>query len=117
MDQRAPRRTELLTAALAENPAIARAQMTRIELAPGQEVGAHHHPCDVVGVVLSGDIRFQIDGQDPVILSAGDGFFEPRNAYVLHFDNENPGQPATFVACYLLGAGQTEVITMSPPPA
>jgi quercetin dioxygenase-like cupin family protein len=117
MDQDGPRRTELLTAVLAQHPAVAQAQMTKIELAPGQAVGAHHHPCDVVGIVLHGHIRFEIDGHQAVVLSAGDAFFEPRDAHVLHFDNENANEPAVFVACYLLGPGQSEVIRMSPPSA
>ena len=106
-----PQRNDLLTVSLAAAPSIGRVQLTRIELAPGQASGAHHHPCDVVGIVISGSIRFEIDGLDEVILHTGDPFFEPRNAHVIHFDNANEEQPTVFLACYLLGPDQTHVIT------
>jgi quercetin dioxygenase-like cupin family protein len=114
-DNTGPRRTELLVADLDAVPPIERAQLTRIELAPGQASGAHHHPCDVVGTVISGSIRFKVNGRDETVLHAGDPFFEPRDAYVLHFDNAADDQPAVFLACYLLSPGTTEVITMAPP--
>ena len=112
-----PKRDELLTATLDSMPSIERAQLTRIELAAGQATEAHHHPCDVVGIVLSGRICFRIDGHDEILLQAGDPFFEPRNAYVRQFDNAAEDQPATFLACYLLSAGTTEVIKFAAPSA
>ncbi len=112
----APARTDLLSARLAAPAPVERVQMTRIELAPGQAAGAHHHACDVVGTVLSGCIRFRIDGGDDMLLRAGAAFFEPRNTHVLHFDNASVDDPAVFLACYLLTADGGELITMGPPP-
>ena len=79
-----PKRTELLTAALEAKPSIERAQLTRIELAPGQASSAHHHPCDVVGIVISGLIRFKLEGRNEVVLHAGDPFFEPRETTLVY---------------------------------
>jgi quercetin dioxygenase-like cupin family protein len=115
-DSTVPRRTELLTAGLDAAPSIDRVRVAKIELAPGQVPGAHHHPCDVVGTVLSGRIAFEIEGQDPTVLRAGDAFFEPRNTHVVHFDNASEDETATFLACYLMSPGQTEVIVMTPSP-
>ena len=108
-----PQRFDLLTATLDRAPTVDRAQLTRIELAPGQAAGPHHHPCDVVGIVLSGRIRFELAGHDVAVLADGDAFFEPRDTDVLRFDNASDDRPAVFLACYLLGPGATEVIRMT----
>lgn len=107
-------RTDLLTAHLVA-ATVDRAQLTQVELAPGQQPGAHHHPCDVVGVVLNGTIRFELDDGRQHVLRTGDAFFEPRDTLVAHFDNDSTTSPATFLACYLLGPGDDELITMGPP--
>lgn len=112
----APRRTDVLSAVLEATTPVDRVQVTRVELAPGQQAGAHHHRCDVVGTVLSGSIRFAVAGAADTVLHAGDPFFEPRNAHVLHFDNASADRPAVFLAGYLVTAGTEEMITMGPPP-
>jgi quercetin dioxygenase-like cupin family protein len=111
-DDVAPRRTELLTTALRGAPSIDRAQLMRIDLAPGQAPGAHSHPCDVVGYVISGTIRFQIANREATELHAGDAFFEPRDTHIAHFDNASDQHSAAFLACYLLGQGVAHVIEM-----
>ena len=109
-------RTELLTAALAAAPPIERARLMRVVLPPGQASGPHHHPCDVVGTILSGTIRFRTERDDDVVLlRTGDAFFEPRDVHVLQFDNADDAQPATFLACYLLAPGEEELIRFDAP--
>jgi quercetin dioxygenase-like cupin family protein len=105
-------RESLLSAALAAQPAVARVEMTRIQLAPSQQTGLHLHPCDVVGCVLEGRIRFAVEGERERDLGPGDAFHEPANARVAHFDNASPDEPATFVACYLLPQGEERLIVM-----
>jgi quercetin dioxygenase-like cupin family protein len=72
-----------------------------------------------VGYIAQGTIRFQVEGQPVQMLSAGSAFFEPAGEKVPHFDNASADAPATFVAFYLLGAGESEIIRMldvpSPP--
>lgn len=108
----APVREELLDVALAGPLAVERSRMTRIELGPGQPAGLHRHPCDVVGYVLAGTIRFQVAGRPEVLLHAGEAFHEPRDARIPHFDNASDTEPAIFLACYLLGPDQDQVIEM-----
>ena len=43
-------------------------------------------------------------------LHAGDAFYEPANRKILKFDSK--GAPATFVAYYLLGADEHDLIRM-----
>jgi quercetin dioxygenase-like cupin family protein len=105
-------RRALLTAVLDDNPAVDRVEVAQIELAPGQATGLHLHPCPVVGYVVGGAIRFQVEGKAEAILEPGDAFFEPAGARVLQFDNASNRQPATFVAAYLLSKGEDRLIVM-----
>jgi quercetin dioxygenase-like cupin family protein len=105
-------RAELLSAALADTAAVERIEVARIELAPSQAAGRHFHPCDVVGYVVSGTIRFQVAGATEAILEAGAAFHEPAGAEITHFDNASDRRPAAFIACYLLPPGQTRLIEM-----
>jgi quercetin dioxygenase-like cupin family protein len=104
-------RESLLTAVLDGAP-VERVQVARIELAPGQETGLHVHPCAVVGLITSGTIRFRVEGEEEQTLHAGDAFHEPAGARIAHFDNASEGEPAAFVACYLLPPGETRLIEM-----
>ena len=107
-------RVPLLDAALEARPEIGHVRSARIELAPGQETGRHRHPCDVVGYVAAGTIRFQVDGEEARTLGAGDAFHEPAGAPIAHFDNAGEDEPATFIAFYLLPPGEDTLIEMLP---
>jgi len=101
-------RTPLLTAGIAGLKTVERVEIHRIKLAPNVQVGLHMHPCPVVGIVTHGSILFEVAGQPPRVLHAGDAFFEPANTNIPHFDAQQDG--ATFVAHYLLGPAETELI-------
>jgi quercetin dioxygenase-like cupin family protein len=64
-----------------------RVEMHQITLPAGQPAGRHTHPGGVAGYVTGGLITFQLDGEPPRELRAGDAFFEPPGATVLRFDN------------------------------
>ena len=106
-------RQDLLEASLVGSPAIERAHISRVELAPGQAVGLHFHPCHVIGCVLSGAIRFQIAEQPETLLSAGEAFHEPDGAWIAHFDNASDSEAAIFLACYLLPPGEERLLEMA----
>jgi quercetin dioxygenase-like cupin family protein len=105
-------RHDLLTAVLGNSRAVERVEIKRIDLLPGQPTGPHRHPCPVVGHILSGTVRFQIEGRPAKTLRAGDAFFEPANLRIRSFDNLSLREPATFVAFYLLGAEERDIIEM-----
>lgn len=67
-------------------------------------------PC--AGICGAREIFFQVDGEPAKTLQQGDAFLEPANRKMLHFDNASQTDPATFIAVYLLGAGETELIKM-----
>ncbi|REC78548.1 cupin domain-containing protein [Chryseobacterium elymi] len=49
----------------------------RIDLEPGTSVGMHSHPGEEVIYVLEGIFEYQLEGEDPVILKAGEVLFVP----------------------------------------
>jgi quercetin dioxygenase-like cupin family protein len=105
-------RVALLTAEITSGKAITQVQAVQIDLAPLQEAGLHLHPIPVVGCITKGAIYFQIDGQAAQTLKTGDAFYEPANTKILHFDNPSEQESAGFVAFYLLGGADKELIKM-----
>ena len=107
----APVRTPLLTAQFPQIKPTDRVEVVRVEMPPGQKAPLHIHVPPVVGYIVSGRIRFQLEGQAEVVLKAGDAFFEPAMARVSAFDNASATESATFIAYYLLGKDDREMIT------
>ena len=103
-------RTQLLTAVVDSPIMVSRIEIRRVDMAPNLPSGPHLHPCPVIGVILQGSILFQVEGESPRILLAGDAFYEPANVRIPHFDAQEQG--ASFAAHYLLSAGETETIRM-----
>ena len=60
----------------------------RIDIAPGASFPAHRHPGEEIIYVLDGTLEYQLEGQSPVTLVAGDVLFVP--AGVFH-SARNPG--------------------------
>jgi NAD(P)H-dependent FMN reductase/quercetin dioxygenase-like cupin family protein len=103
-------RTPLLTASIAGTKTVERVEVKRIRMEPGLASGLHLHPCPVIGIVTEGSVLFHVKGEEARVLRPGDAFFEPANVEVPHFDALERG--ATFVAHYLLGPGESELIRM-----
>ncbi|WP_228458670.1 cupin domain-containing protein [Chryseobacterium aureum] len=92
-------RKELLKTALDQN--VKSTEIQEITMAAGQGAPEHLHPCPVVGIINSGEVIFQIEGQEKVLLHEGDAFYEPKNVKILHFDNASAEKPLVFTAIYL----------------
>jgi quercetin dioxygenase-like cupin family protein len=103
-------RKPILSAMIEGTKNVQRIEGTEIRLAANQRVGVHLHPCPVAGLIVTGSIVFQIDGQPEHTLKPGDAFFEPANTRILRFDAGD--EPATFVAFYLLGTNDHDLIKM-----
>lgn len=112
-DAPAVTRKDLLTAVISPARPVASAAVKRVTLPPHSPTGLHLHPCPVVGVVIEGEILFQLEGGPRQILHPGDAVYEPANARVLHFDNCGD-RPAILTACYLLAPDQHELIRLLP---
>jgi len=105
-------RKELLTAVIAGRKDVARVEINQITLAPSQRAGVHRHPIPVGGYVARGKIQFQIEGRPVQLLSEGRAFFEPAGVKIERFDNASTEEPATFVAFYLLGPDDRQLIEL-----
>ncbi|MFF7209266.1 cupin domain-containing protein [Streptomyces sp. NPDC008238] len=70
-------------------PVGAEARTIRVTLPPG-DAGAppHRHPGPVFGYVTQGEILFELEGQAPRVLKAGDALFEPGGD-VIHYQGAN----------------------------
>ena len=64
---------------------------------PGQIAPIHTHTAPAVGYVAKGTIIYQIEGEKPRILRAGDAFYEPAGPRILRFDNASATEEAIFL--------------------
>jgi len=103
-------RVPLITTVLPDKPKVGRVKVREIALAAGQRAGRHTHPGPVICYVVSGTILFQIEGQLAQRIEAGSAVYEPANTVIAHFDAVDGS--SRFIANYLLGADQHDLITM-----
>ena len=76
----------------------------RIDFAPGASFPAHRHPGEEIIYVLEGTLEYQLEGQSPVTLAAGEVLFVP--ARVFH-SARNPGTVrGSELATYVVEKGQ-----------
>lgn len=76
-------------------PAGAHVMTQIIELPPGdQGVGAHRHSGPVFGYMLEGKMLFELEGEAPYIITAGEAFWEPGGD-VVHYQAANLLNDAT----------------------
>jgi len=98
-----------LADAAARIPGGAEARSIRITLPPGDpgDPGAppHRHPGPLFGYVTEGEVLFELEGQPPRVLKAGDVLFEPGGD-VIHYQGANN----------LSDAQSQMVVTMFAPP-
>jgi quercetin dioxygenase-like cupin family protein len=76
----------------------------RVDFAPGVAFPRHSHPGVEVAYVLEGTLEYQIDGNPPVTLKAGDALFIPAGAT---HTAKNPGTgKASELATYIVEKGR-----------
>lgn len=80
--------------------------VVRVSYGPGEFSAPHSHPCPVIGYVLQGSVRMQV--QEPsaspgpvTVYHAGDSFYEAPNGRHLISANASPTQPAIFTATFV----------------
>lgn len=95
-------RTDLLSVQLEEKLDLSKVEIKKIVIPQDGKAEYHMHPCPVVGHVVSGTLLFQIEGEDPQLLKAGEAFYEPKNKPILHFDNASDSESLVFIAYYLI---------------
>ena len=95
-------RTNLLSIQLKEKQGLSKVEIKKVVIPINGKAEYHLHPCPVVGHIVSGTLLFQIEGEKPQLIKAGEAFYEPKNKPILHFDNALDSEPLVFMAYYLV---------------
>ena len=107
-----------LHAALAQQPGVRRTDLqrhdlsipgrevvqARVDLAPGVVAPRHSHPGEEIIYVLEGSLEYQVEGQPPVTLKAGDVLFIPSGA--VHSAGTVGSESASELATYIVTKGE-----------
>jgi len=78
-----------------------KAVLLEVRYGPGEASSPHSHPCAVMGYVVEGSLRTQVQGEPEMIYKAGETFYEAPNGVHLVSANASSTEPAKFVA-YLI---------------
>ena len=102
MEKKNVARTNLLSIQLKEKQGLSKVEIKKVVIPINGKAEYHLHPCLVVGHIVSGTLLFQIEGEKPQLIKAGEAFYEPKNKPILHFDNALDSEPLVFMAYYLV---------------
>jgi quercetin dioxygenase-like cupin family protein len=82
----------------------------RVDYEPGGFSRVHRHPAGAYVYVIDGSLMFGIGDRAPVLLKAGDSFYEPPGA--LHSVSRNASEelPASFIAFFVLDDGESPTV-------
>ena len=83
----------------------------RVDYEPGGFTrGTHRHPPGAYVYVIDGSVMFGVDNGEPVMLKAGDSFYEPPGA--LHSVSRNASEelPASLIAFFVLGEDESPTV-------
>ena len=86
-------------------------QAIRVDYEPGGFTrGTHRHPAGAYVYVIEGSVIFGLDDREPVMLKAGESFYEPPGA--LHSVSRNASEdlPASLIAFFVLGEGEAATV-------
>jgi quercetin dioxygenase-like cupin family protein len=86
-------------------------QAIRVDYEPaGFTRGTHRHPAGAYVYVIEGSVMFGLDDHEPVMLKAGESFYEPPGA--LHSVSRNASEtlPASMIAFFVLADGQEATV-------
>jgi quercetin dioxygenase-like cupin family protein len=80
----------------------------RVDFDPGVAFGKHSHPGAEVAYVLEGTLEYQLEGQPPVTLKAGEALFIPAGA--IHAAKNVGTGNAAELATYIVEKGKPLVV-------
>ena len=107
-----------LQAARAQQPGVTRTDLQKhdlsvpgrevvqvlVDLAPGVVFPEHKHPGEEIVYVVAGSLEYQVEGQPPVTLEAGDVLFIP--AETIHSVTNVGSDKASELATYIVEKGK-----------
>ena len=79
--------------------------LVEVEYAPGAGDKKHYHSGYLFTYVVEGSVIWEVEGQAPVTLKAGDAFYDPPKRVHNH-RNASATQPAKFVAFFIETNGE-----------
>jgi quercetin dioxygenase-like cupin family protein len=86
-------------------------QAIRVDYEPGGFMrGTHRHPAGAYVYVIEGSVIFGLGDGEPVVLKAGESFYEPPGA--LHSVSRNASEdlPASLIAFFVLSEGESATV-------
>lgn len=83
----------------------------RVDFPHGVRAGRHSHPGEEIAFVMEGMLEYQIDGQPPVTLKAGQSFFIPAGA--IHSAKNVGSGESKELATYIVEKGRP-LVTPAP---
>lgn len=78
-----------------------KATVVEVSYGPGESSPPHSHPCAVIGYVVTGAIRTQVQGESLQVFKAGESFYESPNGVHLVSGNASQTEPAKFLAYFV----------------
>jgi quercetin dioxygenase-like cupin family protein len=86
-------------------------QAIRVDYEPGGfTAGTHVHPAGAYVYVIDGSVVFGLDDGEPVVLKAGESFYEPPGALHSVSRNASEDAPASLIAFFVLGEGESPIV-------
>ena len=87
-------------------------QAIRVDYEPGGFTGGtHRHPAGAYVYVIDGSVKFGIGDREPFVLNAGESFYEPPGALHAVSRNASEDVPASLIAFFVLGEGESATVT------
>jgi quercetin dioxygenase-like cupin family protein len=75
--------------------------VVEVSYGPGEFSIPHSHPCPVIGYVLEGSLRTQVEGKAETIYKAGESFYEAPNGVHLVSANASDKKPMKLLAFFV----------------
>ena len=77
-----------------------KATIVEVRYGPGGSSPAHSHPCAVIGYVIQGALRNQVQGEAAAVYHAGETFYEPPNGVHAVSANASTTDSVRFLAYF-----------------
>src|SRR4051794_34553418 len=86
-------------------------QAIRVDYEPGGFTrGTHRHPAGAYVYVIGGSVEFVVGDGEPIVLKAGESFYEPPDALHSVSRNASGDAAASLIAFFVLGDGERATV-------
>jgi quercetin dioxygenase-like cupin family protein len=77
------------------------ATVVEVHYGPGESSSPHSHPCAVIGYVIGGTLRTQVNGEPEAIYKVGESFYEAPNGVHQVSANASQTDSVDFIAYFV----------------